>query len=159
MTDKKLEEYFNLLIAKIKNTREFNILITLKANLNRINLDPKEKDELADSIAIFGINKGFVDVINTSTGWYKLTDKGIRLKESNLTLKKFLKNEPKNKWYNENWVGFAIAFIVLLFSVFQYFDNRSLFRELDHVKSQRDSCKSEFSVHTDKLKTEMKSKE
>lgn len=159
MTDDELEKYFDKLIFKIKNSREFNVLKTLKSEIDVLNLEPKPKNDLAKSIADFGINRGLVDVINSSTGWYKLTDKGLRLKQSNLTLNKFLKKESKSKWYNENWIGFIIAFIVLLFSVFQYFDNRTLAYERDFAKSQLDSCKSELSVCTDKLKTEMKLKE
>lgn len=158
MTDAELEKYFNLLISKIKNPREFNVLRTLNIELNVLNLEPKEKDKFAESISNFGIDKGFIDVINTSTGWYKLTDKGIKLKSSKLSLQKFLSKELKKEWYNENWIGFAIAFIVLLFSIFQYFDNQSLISERNFLKSQLDFCKSELTVCTDKLNKKTKPK-
>lgn len=47
-------------------------------------------------------------------------------------------DEPpeKEKWFNQNITGFAIAFIVFLFNVYQYFDNRSLRSDFDSLKNQ-----------------------
>lgn len=156
MQDKELEKYFDLLISKIKNSKEFNILKTLKSEIEPLGLNNEDKNNFAHSLADFGSNKNLIGVINRSTGWYNLTDKGIKLKQSELTLKKFIKKESKKEWYNENWIGFAIAFIILMFTIFQYFDNRSVIQERDFIKSQLDSCKSQLSDSLQKSEIKMR---
>lgn len=50
----------------------------------------------------------------------------------------------KEKWFNQNWVGFLIALIMLLFNIYQHLDNRSL-------KSDYNSLKVQYKNHKDSI--------
>lgn len=51
---------------------------------------------------------------------------------------------PNEKWYNQNWVGFSIAFIMLFFNIYQHLDNRSL-------KNDYNSLKVQYKNHKDSI--------
>jgi len=90
-------------------------------------------------------------------GSCKLTEKGLdaKNKKGHLKYLKHINNPPKSEiWYNQNWVGYVIAFIVFVFTVYQFFENRTL-------KSQVDKLTSDAEFYKDSLlleKQEQKAK-
>lgn len=151
MNDKETIKYIDLIIREIDDFDTFSV-----NNIVFDFLKPESKDEkdtffnLIDEIKLFGKNNDLF-VPRTKDGWCKLTDKGKRLKLSNKTFKNFQKTENKSEWYNKNWIGYLIAFIVLLFTVYQHFDNRSLKREYDSLDKRYDSIKFQFDDFKDSL--------
>lgn len=131
MSKKEVTKFIDLIIKDIADFDCFDI-----DKVVRENLDSKEKNKkeyfskLIDNIVLFGNNNDLF-VSKNKHGWFSLTEKGKRLKQSNKTFKKFQKSENKSDWYNKPWVGYLIAAIVLIFTVYQHFDNRSLNREVD----------------------------
>lgn len=136
MTEKEIIKYIDLIINKIEDFDLFSINNIL---FDYINPETKqEKDDffkLIESIKLFGKNNNLFKGINKG-GWFKLTEKGKRLKLSKKSFKSFEKPTNKKDWYNENWIGYLIAIIVFIFSVYQYIDNRSLKNEYDTLKIQ-----------------------
>ena len=151
MTDKEIIKYIDLLIKDIDDFDAFSV-----NNIIFEYLKPESKDEkesflnIIDEIKLFGKNNDLF-VSRTKDGWCKLTDKGKKLKLSNKTFKNFHKSENKSEWYNKNWVGYLIAFIVFLFTVYQHFDNRSLKRDYDILNTQYDSLKIQFDFYKDSI--------
>tara|TARA_B110000259_G_C13859368_1_gene340192 strand:+ start:77 stop:607 length:531 start_codon:yes stop_codon:yes gene_type:complete len=97
------DKYFDKLINRIKNPLEFNILITLSELVD--NLSTEEKIELDDELKIIGVSKRYFDIINDETGWYSLSEKGLKLKElgGQLEYKKYIEEkELKNSGLNIN---------------------------------------------------------
>ena len=70
---------------------------------------------------------------------------------SNKSFNSFNKLENKTEWYNKNWVGYLIALIVFLFTVYQHFDNRALKRDFDTLNVEYDSLKLQFDSYKDSI--------
>lgn len=66
-------------------------------------------------------------------------------------IESYLKVLNKSEWYNKNWVGYLIAFIVLLFTIYQHFDNRSLTHKFDSLNKQYDSLKLQSGIYEDSV--------
>ncbi|TVZ23509.1 hypothetical protein JM84_2437 [Dokdonia sp. Hel_I_63] len=151
MTDKEIIKYIDLLINDIDDFDTFSVNNII---FEYINPESKEEEESflnkIDEIKLFGKNNDlFVPI--TKDGWCKLTEKGKKLKLSKKSFKKFQKLEKKSEWYNNNWVGYLIAFIVFLFTVYQHFDNQSLSRENKILNTQYDSLKIELDFFKDSI--------
>ena len=55
------------------------------------------------------------------------------------------------EWYNKPFIGYLIAFIVLLFTVYQHFDNRYLNREVDLLNKKSDSLNNLILTYKDSV--------
>jgi hypothetical protein len=80
---------------------------------------------------------------------YHSTSEINRIKE--IGIKKYLKEKNKTKWYNEPWIGYLIAFITLLFAVYQGLQNESLKKDISSSKLSVDSLRNEVLSHKKKL--------
>jgi hypothetical protein len=151
MNDKDTIKYIDLIIKDIDDFDFFGI-----DNIVLKHLTPDEKNKkeyyskLIEKIVLFGQNNDLF-VLRNKNGGFKLTEKGKRLKLSNKTFNNFQRSENKTEWYNKNWVGYLIAFIVFLFTVYQHFDNRSLKRDYNTLDTQYDSLKSQFDSYKDSI--------
>ena len=136
MNERKIIKYIDLIIKNIEDFDSFSV-----NNIVFEYLKPESKTEkdsffkLIDDIKLFGKNNDLF-IPRTKDGWCKLTEKGKKLKLSKNSFKSFNKSHDKKKWYNENWVGYLIAFFVFLFIVYQYLDNRSLKNEYENLNTQ-----------------------
>ena len=155
MNERKITKYIDLIIKDIEDYDSFNV-----NNIVFEYLKPESNEEresfhnLIDSIKQFGRNNDLF-VTRTKDGWCKLTEKGKKLKLSGKSFNSYTKSENKNKWYNENWIGYLIAFVVFLFSVYQYVNNRSLKTENEKLNSQYEIYKDS----TDQLNKELQKQE
>ena len=68
-----------------------------------------------------------------------------------LLLGKEYLSKNETKWYNENWVGYLIAVITLLFAFYQGFQNHSLEKDISSSKLSIDSLRNEALSHKNKL--------
>ncbi|WP_111707396.1 hypothetical protein [Lutibacter citreus] len=136
MTEKELIKYIDLIV---KNIEDFDFFSINNILFEHIKPETKqEKDdflELIESIKLFGKNNELF-IVRNKGGWFKLTERGKRLKLSKNSFKSFEKSINKKEWYNENWIGYVIAIIVFLFTIYQYVDNRSLKNEISTLKTQ-----------------------
>lgn len=128
------EKYFDILLEKIECTEKFSVINILSKEFRDKKILQNDFNKLCESVERFGFvyeyfEKDKSDIISRLV----LRKEGLNAKKAGGHLKyiKSLKKLNSKKWYNENWVGYLIAFIVLLFSVYQYFDNRSLRYELE----------------------------
>jgi len=55
------------------------------------------------------------------------------------------------EWYNKPWIGYLIAIIVFMFTVYQHFDNRSLNREVDLLNKKSDSLNNLLLTYKDSV--------
>ncbi|MGX1024289.1 hypothetical protein [Psychroflexus sp. MBR-150] len=149
MTEKELIKYIDLVIKNIDDFNAFGIKDPVFDKLK-----PKTEDErkyffkLIDKIELFAKNNDLF--IRVSKGdCFKLTDKGKKLKLSSKTFKNFEKKQNRNEWYNKPWVGFLIAFILLIFNIYQHFDNRFLKDDYNSLLKKYDSLKVGFNNYKD----------
>ena len=118
--DKELISEINLLVKELVDqgvTSENNSNTLLRSQAIRF---LKENDLIKSSP-----NKKFQ--YHSTSEIHKINQEGI---------KKYLKRKGKSEWYNQNWVGYLIAFVVFLFSVYQYFDNQTLQNDFDSLKKE-----------------------
>ncbi|MFL1013612.1 hypothetical protein [Flavisericum labens] len=166
MTDKEIIKHIDLIIKNIEDFDAFGIKDPVFDQLKPETKDEKEYFfKLIDQIELFAKNNDLF-IRRTKGDWFRLTEKGKRLKQSNKSLKHFEKSENKTEWYNKPWVGYLIAAIVFIFTVYQHFDNRSLNREVDLLNKKSDSLNnllltykdsvSELKLQLDKQKRELK---
>lgn len=151
MTDKEIIPYIDLIIKDIENFEYFSIDIIILENLDSETKKRKENfSNLIEHIALFGKNNDLF-VLKNNNGWFELTEKGKRLKLSNKTFKKFQKSDKKTDWYNKPWVGYFIAFIVFIFTVYQHFDNRALKNDFDSLNKKYDSLEYQSDLYKDSV--------
>ena len=94
-------------------------------------------------------------MFSASTIFYLSTSN--RKQNKKKSFKSFEKSINKKDWYNENWIGYVIAIIVFLFSIYQYVDNRSLKNENKDLKIQYEIYKDstyQLNKELSKLKME-----
>lgn len=144
MTEKEVIKYIDLVIKNIDDFNAFGIRDPVFDKLK-----PKTEDErkhffkLIDKIELFAKNNDLF--IRVSKGdYFKLTDKGKKLKLSSKTFKNFEKKRNRNEWYNKPWVGFIIAFFLFVFGIYQHFDNRYLKDDFNSLNEKYDSLKIEY---------------
>ncbi|MCE2612309.1 hypothetical protein LVD13_04935 [Flavobacteriaceae bacterium D16] len=136
MNEKRIIKYIDLIFKNIEDYNMFSVNNIVFDHLNPETPDQKKDfHELIDQIKLFGRNNDLF-VAKTIDGWCRLTEKGKRLKISGKSYKSFTKSENNSKWYNENWIGYLIAFLVFLFSIYQYLSNRTLKAENAKLNSQ-----------------------
>lgn len=143
------DKHFDLLIDKIENPLEFNILISLSDSVK--NLSTNEKISLDDELKIIGVSKGYFNIIREDTGWYSLTKKGIKLKEYSKGHKKFDKKLNLNPldWYKIVAIVLSVIFFGFNFYQKQNYDN--LKSQYDSLKTKHDSCREKLSSSNNKL--------
>ena len=128
MEYKEKVEYIDFIFKKIENSEMFSI--------DNIFFDSKlEDDDILDLVS-FGEK---YDLFEKTGEWFVLTPKGEKLKKSKKGFEKFENKENINPWYNENWVGYLIAVIVFLFTVYQYFENKTLSNQVFVLNKKNDS--------------------
>lgn len=136
MNKRRIIKYIDLIVKSIEDYEMFSVNNIVFELLKPETKEQKEAfHEFIDQIKLFGRNNDLF-VAKTIDGWCRLTEKGKRLKKSGKSYKSFTKSENRNKWYNENWIGYAIAFLVFLFSVYQYVSNRALRTENEKINAQ-----------------------
>ncbi|NCT15454.1 MAG: hypothetical protein GW774_09315, partial [Flavobacteriales bacterium] len=87
-------------------------------------------------------------------GSCRLTTKGLEAKNKNGHLKylKYINKPPKSElWYNNSWIGYLIAAIVFIFTVYQHFDNRDLRNNFDSLNKKYDSLKHQSDLYKDSV--------
>ncbi|MCF6349268.1 MAG: hypothetical protein L3J20_13400 [Flavobacteriaceae bacterium] len=133
----------DIVIEDIENVSYFSIKEILARHRE---YNEHEQGYLFVEIKSLGEVYDLFEYIKDSDGLYRLTPKGINLKESEKGFNEFEKSlKPKEKkWYNENWIGYLIAFIVLLFSVYQMKENKSLTNRLIVVEKKLDSLNTKL---------------
>ena len=147
MTDKEILKYIDLIINKIVDFNLFNINNILFEYIKP--KTKKEKDdfvELIETLKLFGKNNNLYKGIDKG-GWHKLTEKGKKLKLSKKSFRSFEKSFSRNDWYNDNWIGYVIALIVLFFSIYQYVDHRSLKKQYDALKNKYENY-NDSTIHS-----------
>jgi len=128
--------YIDLIFKNIEDHDMFSVNNIVFDYLNpETTKQQQDFHELIDQIKLFGRNNDLF-VARTKDGWCRLTEQGKRLKLSGKSYKSFSKSENNSKWYNENWIGYLIAFLVLLFSIYQYLSNRTLKAENEKLNSR-----------------------
>lgn len=137
-----IEKLFDLLIDKIENPLEFNILITLHDSIET--LSTNEKISLDDKLNVIGLSKGYFSIINEDTGWYSLTEKGIKLKEYS---KGHIKFEKKINSKPLDWYKITAIVLSVIFFGFNFYQKQNY----DDLKSQYYSCQKELSNSNNKL--------
>lgn len=151
MNNKEIIKYIDLIIKDIDNFSCFSIDYIIRKHLN----DEQKKDKkiysnLIENIVLFGDNHDLFVTKNT-LGESELTERGKRLKLSNKTFKNFQKSERKSEWYNKPWVGYLIAAIVFIFTVYQHFDNRALNNDFDSLNKKYDSLEYQSALYKDSV--------
>ncbi|QCE40230.1 hypothetical protein [Psychroserpens sp. NJDZ02] len=165
MTEREIINHIDLLFKKITDFNAFSINNILFEELKP---DEKNKDNvktfqiIIKETKLFGLNNNLFKLYNDNE-WYSLTEKGKELKLSKKDFIKFSNGINKTKWYNDNWIGYVIALIVLFFSVYQHFEKRTLSSKVDSLKKERDSLNNQIEFHKIanynlKLKLEKKKK-
>jgi hypothetical protein len=128
-----------LIINDIENVEYFNIKEMIDKYLD---LDEHDKAFLPHSIAEFGDTYGLLRPTLDTKGWFKLTQKGIDLKEYGKGLNKFERKLKRKLSYFEKWSILLIA-IGIAFGFYQNDKNQSLesrvsISENQHVQTVRD---------------------
>lgn len=151
--DKVIIKYFDILINDIKDKDFFSVNNTLIDN-NRVNINTKSEKEyffkLVDKLKKFGERYEYLETLNAKTNsFFKLTNKGLQLKEFKKGHLKFDKSLKKQKL--TLFEKLSICFIIISggFALWQQFakdelknDYKNLKFQYDSLKVQLDSCKS-----------------
>jgi len=144
MDEKTIIKYFDIILLSDKKDSFFSInQILIPKYFKYDTSDERELyQELRRELKEFTeFHKYFEWLPNGSC---RLTPKGLEAKNKNGHLKylKHINKPPKSElWYNQNWVGFLLAFIVFLFSVYQFFENRTLKSQVDSLTSDNKNYK------------------
>lgn len=80
----------------------------------------------------------------------KLTKKGKLINNNELQFR-IDKKGIKTKWYNQPWIGYLIAFITLLFAVYQGLQNKFLENQISLLKKSNDSLKVQLLLNKNKI--------
>ena len=142
MSEKEAFKYIDLVIKDIENFEAFSV-----KNIIHDYLKPNSKSEkdsffkIVEKVKLFGSNNDLFVPISTE-GWCKLTEKGKRLKLSGKKFKNFKKSDSDSHWYNQNWVGYSIALIALLFNIYQNFQYNAMKKEYNIMNTKYDSLKT-----------------
>lgn len=142
MSEKEKIKYLDLIIKNIENFEAFSVKNIIYDYLKPNSQSEKESFfKIVEEIKLFGKNNDLFVSISTES-WCKLTEKGKRLKLSGKSFKNFKKSDSNSEWYNKNWVGFSIAFLALLFNIYQNSQNVTLKREYNQINTKYDSLKT-----------------
>ncbi len=147
--EKTIIEHLDIVFKNISDIGNFNFSKVLKKGINFDFDDATEEqkigyNDLHDAVLNFAKAHKYLEPIEHEFFMFSLSEKGIKAKEIGGHLK--YENSLKKKiWYNDNWVGYLIALIVFLFSVYQYFEKDSLKSKYDSLKSQSEFYKDSVS--------------
>lgn len=138
-------KYFDLFINDIADINVFSIKNTLIDN-NRINPATETEREyffkLVDNIKHFAFRYKYIDTLSTHTGdWFRLTEKGEKLKEFKKGHLKFEQSLKKSKMTLFEKISTLGLIITISFSLFQQFQNNDLKTDYKSLKYQYDSLK------------------
>ncbi|MDV7188616.1 hypothetical protein R3X25_15140 [Lutibacter sp. TH_r2] len=161
-------KHFDILLENIDDISHFDVNGIMTKYGDFKHDIPKQNmmfRQICESVKRFGKTYGYIDSDPKRPKLFFLSRDGIKAKELG-GHKKFQDSLNKKEWYNENWVGYLIAFIVFLFSVYQYFENDSLKNRYDSLESEYDlykdsvvDSKEQFELHkTNSLKDTLQTK-
>ena len=144
MNEKQIFKYFDLVINNIDDVFAFSINNILFEYLNPKNHKEKEQFfEIVDKVKYFGKkNKYFEQYGKNDGGWYKLTDKGIELKDSKngyLGFKKSSNKKPLD-WYKISAIILTIIFGIL--NLYQKYDYNNLKTEFNSLKTTKENLEN-----------------
>ena len=140
-------KYLDFVFERIENVDMFDIYNILSKHKDL------ERDDLQRSewnVRQFALTYDLIEKNGTGS-YFKLTPKGNELKDFKKGFRKFLKKENKKPWYNENWIGYALAFMVFSFTVYQHFEKKSLTNQVFSLKKERDSLRTQEALHKSSL--------
>ena len=153
ITEEITIKYLDIILSNVNTVEKFSVQDILKNNSDLDFNKQKERTELIRiQIAVqqLGETYEYFEPIDNRPGIFKLSLEGIKAKELGGHVK--YQNSLKKKiWYNENWVGYLIALIVLLFSVYQYFEKSSLKSDYNSLKLKYDSLKYQSQPYKDSV--------
>lgn len=131
-TKEKVIKVLDKLIEDIENVEHFNIKEMIDKYLD---LDEHDKAYLPNSIEAFGDTYDLFKPALDTKGWFKLTKKGIKLKEYGNGLNKFeRKLERRFSPFEKASIFFII--ITFLFGVYQNHKNNSLENRVQFLENQ-----------------------
>lgn len=145
----KVTKFLDLIINDIENIEYFNI----EEEINKYrDIDEHDRAYLPHSIKEFGDTYGLFEPTLDTKGWFKLTQKGIELKEYGKGLIKFEKKLKRklSPFEKASVLFFAVTF---LFAVLQFATNKSLENRVSYLESHTkldslviDSLKTDIEV-------------
>ena len=137
MNEKQILKYFDLIIKNIDDVFAFSINNILFEYLNPTSEKEKEHFfKIVDKVKYFGKkNKYFEQFGKNDGGWYKLTEKGIELKDSKKEYLKFVKSSNKKPldWYKIIAIILTIIFGSL--NLYQKYDYNNLKTQYNSLKT------------------------
>ena len=137
MNEKQILKYFDLVIKNIDDVFAFSINNILFEYLNPTSEKEKEHFfKIVDKVKYFGKkNKYFEQFGKNDGGWYKLTEKGIELKDSKKEYLKFVKSSNKKPldWYKIIAIILTIIFGSL--NLYQKYDYNNLKTQYNSLRT------------------------
>jgi hypothetical protein len=155
MNEKEIIKYLDILFKDITDFELVSIKNSISKALKHETKEEKKKFFLVvDSVKLFAKNKGLIEK-NGNGDWFKLTDKGKKLKQSNLEFEKFEnKSKKKSMTKFEKWSLILIA-VPTIFNLIQWNYSSTLKSELESCNTELDSLKTEL-YSKKSIKTENK---
>jgi hypothetical protein len=143
----KVVKFLDLIIRDVENVECFNI----KEDINKYrDIDDHEKAYLPHSIESLGKTYEIFENTLKSEEWFKLTAKGIDLKEYDKGLNKF-ERKLKRKFSPFEKISVLFFVIGFLLGGYQNHLNNSLENRVSNLENQR----LNYSIEIDFLKTEL----
>jgi hypothetical protein len=144
--DKLIIKYFDILINDIDDNDLFSVNNTLIDN-NRINTNTESEKayffKLVDKLKKFGERYEYLETLNTETNsFFKLTNKGIQLKEFKKGHIKFDKSLKKQKLTLFEKLSVCFIIISAGFALWQQCSKDELKNDYKSLKNQYDSLKA-----------------
>ncbi|MBS4028375.1 MAG: hypothetical protein KGZ58_07035 [Ignavibacteriales bacterium] len=138
-------KYFDLFINDIVDINVFSIKNTLIDN-NRINPTTETEREyffkLVDNIKHFAFRYKYIDTLSTHTvDWFRLTEKGVQLKEFKKGHLKFVKSLNKSKMTLFEKISVVALIISGCFAFWQQYSKDELKNDYKNLTHQYDSLK------------------
>lgn len=140
------EEKIKYLDIIISNIEDVDLFIPYNILSKKTKIEEPELGNIEHSVRQFALTYELFEKNGTGS-YFRLTPKGNDLKDSKKGFIKFLKMGNKKPWYNENWVGYLIAFIVFLFTVYQHFENRTLSNQVYILNKKNDSLNIQIETY------------
>ena len=144
MNEKQILKYYDLVIKNIDDVFAFSINNILFEYLNPKSQKEKEQFfKIVDEVKYFGEkNKYFEQFGKNDGGWYKLTERGIELKDSKKGHLKFEKSSNKKPldWYKISAIVLTIILGVL--NLYQKYDYNNLKTEFNSLKTTNENLEN-----------------
>lgn len=148
MSSKEAFKYLDLLIKNIEDTDLFSIRDILKESQNLSKKNADEFSKLITDVKSIGKKEGLFSSLTKDNDYFELTERGKKLKRSNKSFQRFQKSDY---WLDKNRVLSLLSALSLAFTVFMYFDNRSLERKHQLLVKKQDALKSQLKIYKDSV--------